>query len=362
MYIRYCVIEFISGVFAFWNSQQPVSGPVPHGLSDFLYEEEEVIDEGKVNIPLRGVMGNEFPVPIINFEFWDFFINFNFVISITLLTCSLVCNTLIHFVSNIDFIGGLHNTREHDVVLPHTSVTDTISGRYRCFYEVDYKNVPLVFILLVGYQGMAVMVFSTDEQSKKTLVCAGVPINSNKSEQLKVKECKREAGAQQDLMVILILTPQFCAYAEIIEVHKTTVLWSEVLKTYEAKSILPHFEYISIRTFVGQLVLALDGFAPSISVDSVVRCSRVCVKLRATESSNGPDPWKINPTSAPFPTRQRENAAIPCEELARLQIGSWCRGKLLSVDRCRRKSIRIRVVGLEDSRSTETRSRGRLMI
>ncbi|KAL4555952.1 hypothetical protein LXL04_038586 [Taraxacum kok-saghyz] len=47
MYIRYCVIEFIYGVFAFWNSQQPVSAPVPHGLSDFLYEDEEVIDERK---------------------------------------------------------------------------------------------------------------------------------------------------------------------------------------------------------------------------------------------------------------------------------------------------------------------------
>ena len=52
---------------------------------------------------------------------------------------------------------------------------------------------------------MAVMVFSTDEQSKKTLVCAGVPINSNKSEQLKVKECKREAGAQQDRLRTYIM-------------------------------------------------------------------------------------------------------------------------------------------------------------
>ena len=94
--------------------------------------------------PARLNAQEKFPIPIINFEFWIFKRacllfkrNFNFVISITLLACNLVCNTLIHFVSNIDFIGGLHNTREHDVVLPHTSVTDTISGRYRCFYEVE---------------------------------------------------------------------------------------------------------------------------------------------------------------------------------------------------------------------------------
>ncbi|KAL4590045.1 hypothetical protein LXL04_002963 [Taraxacum kok-saghyz] len=55
--------------------------------------------------------------------------------------------------------------------------------------------------------GVVVMVFSTDEQSEKTLVCAGVPINSNKSEQLKVKECKREAGAQHDEL-ILTLEPE----------------------------------------------------------------------------------------------------------------------------------------------------------
>ncbi|KAL6533575.1 hypothetical protein OROMI_027687 [Orobanche minor] len=35
---------------------------------------------------------------------------------------------------------------------------------------------------------MAVMVFSTDEQSNKTLVCAGVPGKSDKSEHLKVEE------------------------------------------------------------------------------------------------------------------------------------------------------------------------------
>ncbi|KAL6533571.1 hypothetical protein OROMI_027693 [Orobanche minor] len=35
---------------------------------------------------------------------------------------------------------------------------------------------------------MTVMVFSTDEQSNKTLVCAGVPEKSDKSEHLKVEE------------------------------------------------------------------------------------------------------------------------------------------------------------------------------
>lgn len=46
---------------------------------------------------------------------------------------------------------------------------------------------------MVGGQGMAVMVFSTDEQSKKALVCAGVPEKSDKSKQLKVLDWLKAA-------------------------------------------------------------------------------------------------------------------------------------------------------------------------
>lgn len=48
-------------------------------------------------------------------------------------------------------------------------------------------------VMLVNVQGMAVMVFSTDETANKTLVCAGVPEKGEKSKQLKVLEWLKEA-------------------------------------------------------------------------------------------------------------------------------------------------------------------------
>ena len=55
------------------------------------------------------------------------------------------------------------------------------------FFSLIFEHV------LVDLQGMAVMVFSTDEQSKKALVCAGVPERSNQSNNLKVLEWLKEA-------------------------------------------------------------------------------------------------------------------------------------------------------------------------
>ncbi|XP_071698599.1 alanine--tRNA ligase-like [Rutidosis leptorrhynchoides] len=57
----------------------------------------------------------------------------------------------------------------------------------------DNAAIREAVVKVMEQTGMAVMVFSTDEESKKALVCAGVPENSDKSKQLKVLEWLKAA-------------------------------------------------------------------------------------------------------------------------------------------------------------------------
>ncbi|XP_076917026.1 alanine--tRNA ligase-like [Bidens hawaiensis] len=70
-------------------------------------------------------------------------------------------------------------------------------GKAFCISHVgvgsDTAAIREAVVKVMEQKGMAVMVFSTDEQSKKALVCAGVPEKSDKSNQLKVLEWLKAA-------------------------------------------------------------------------------------------------------------------------------------------------------------------------
>nr|XP_043618703.1 alanine--tRNA ligase [Erigeron canadensis] len=65
-------------------------------------------------------------------------------------------------------------------------------GKAFCITHVgvgsDAAAIRDAVVKVMEQRGMAVMVISTDEQSKKALVCAGVPVNSDQSNHLKVKD------------------------------------------------------------------------------------------------------------------------------------------------------------------------------
>ncbi|KAI3702975.1 hypothetical protein L6452_28729 [Arctium lappa] len=75
-----------------------------------------------------------------------------------------------------------------------TEAADVASseGKAFCISQVavgtDTAAIREAVVKVMEQKGMAVMVFSTDENAKKALVCAGVPEKSNKSNQLKVLE------------------------------------------------------------------------------------------------------------------------------------------------------------------------------
>ncbi|KAL4554822.1 hypothetical protein LXL04_037428 [Taraxacum kok-saghyz] len=87
---------------------------------------------------------------------------------------------------------GEENVRKAVETVTKAAEVALSEGKAFCISHVcvgsDTAAIREAVVKTMEQKGMAVMVFSTDEQSKKTLVCAGVPINSNKSEQLKVKE------------------------------------------------------------------------------------------------------------------------------------------------------------------------------
>ncbi|XP_076954620.1 alanine--tRNA ligase-like [Bidens hawaiensis] len=70
-------------------------------------------------------------------------------------------------------------------------------GKAFCISHVgvgsDTAAIREAVVKVMEQKGMAVMVFTTDEQSKKALVCAGVPEKSDKSNQLKVLEWLKAA-------------------------------------------------------------------------------------------------------------------------------------------------------------------------
>ncbi|KAI3810043.1 hypothetical protein L1987_19650 [Smallanthus sonchifolius] len=70
-------------------------------------------------------------------------------------------------------------------------------GKAFCISHVgvgsDTAAIREAVVKVMEQKGMAVMVFSTDEQSKKALVCAGVPEKSDKSNQLKVLDWLKAA-------------------------------------------------------------------------------------------------------------------------------------------------------------------------
>ncbi|KAK9057059.1 hypothetical protein SSX86_024426 [Deinandra increscens subsp. villosa] len=70
-------------------------------------------------------------------------------------------------------------------------------GKAFCISNVgvgsDTAAIREAVVKVMEQKGMAVMVFSTDEQSKKALVCAGVPEKSDKSNHLKVLEWLKAA-------------------------------------------------------------------------------------------------------------------------------------------------------------------------
>ncbi|PWA51613.1 alanyl-tRNA synthetase [Artemisia annua] len=89
------------------------------------------------------------------------------------------------------------NTR--NAVASVTAAADAAiaEGKAFCISHVgvgsDTAAIREAVVKVMEQKGMAVMVFSTDEQSKKALVCAGVPERSNQSNHLKVLDWLKEA-------------------------------------------------------------------------------------------------------------------------------------------------------------------------
>ncbi|KAK9053746.1 hypothetical protein SSX86_024820 [Deinandra increscens subsp. villosa] len=89
------------------------------------------------------------------------------------------------------------NIRKAVEAATEAAETASSEGKAFCISHVgvgsDTSAIREAVVKVMEQKGMAVMVFSTDEQSKKALVCAGVPEKSDKSNNLKVLEWLKAA-------------------------------------------------------------------------------------------------------------------------------------------------------------------------